>query len=552
MTLPVIEAAPMAAAVLALSVVLGWVRLWFGQRVRGRRLAVLALAQPVLAGLLYLGLFPPPERGADAAMLTVATRGARSGADVALPEAPALASVTRVPDLASALRQHPGTRTVRVIGEGLEARDRDAVRGYGVAFDPPPPRRGLTALVPPPRVAPGAAFRVGGTAAGVAGGSAELLDPAGARIDRAPLDARGGFVLAGAARVPGVALLGVRLRDAAGGIVDAAAVPVVTSAVAAPRVLFLAGAPGPEVKYWRRWAADAGLDATVGMSAGAGIDLGDPVPAITPATLARTDVLVVDERRWAALGGARGAVMAAVRGGMGLILRVTAGGMRVPGAPLVAGRGAKPVKLAGLPALTRWDVLAPGAVIVLRDETGAPLFGWQATGRGRVGVWTLGDAAGLVTAGFGDRYGAWWGEALAAVARPVAGGGVTVSDWPVVGERVQVCGADAVVAPDGTRTGLIAMPGTRCAGFWPRVAGWHVAGGMPFHVADASDIAGLRAEQRRAATLALVGPGDIPRGNVPPREGRSWPWLLAFLVVAGALWWFERRRRGIAAAVPKA
>jgi hypothetical protein len=548
MTAPVI-----VAAVLVLAVVLGWARLWWGQRVRGSRLALLAVAQPVLAALLYFGLFPPPERGEGAAVLTVATRGASVGADVALPEAPVLAGTARVPDLATALRQHPGTRTVRVIGEGLEARDRDAVRGVGIAFDPPAPRRGLVALVPSPRVAPGAAFRVGGAAAGVSGGSGELLDPAGVVNDRVPLDARGGFVLAGAARVPGVALFGVRIRDAKGAVADTVPVPVVTAAGTALRVLFLAGAPGPEVKYWRRWAADAGLDATVGMSAGAGIDLGDPVPALTPATLARTDVLVVDERRWAALGGARGAVLAAVRGGMGLVVRVTgAGTIRVPEAPLTAGRGTRPVKLTGLPALTRWDVLAPGAIVGLRDEAGAPLFGWQGLGRGRIGVWTLGDAAGLVTAGFGDRYGAWWSEALAAVARPVAGSAVTVSDWPVAGERMRVCGADAVVAPDGTRTALVATPGTRCAGFWPRVAGWHVAAGLPFHVADASEIAGLRAEVRRTATLALVGPGDAPSGEAAPREGRSWPWLLAFLIVAGGVWWVERRRRGIAAAAPNA
>lgn len=490
------------AALLALAVALAWARLLLGRRVRGVRLAMLLAAQPVLAGLLYLALFPPPVRGAGAAVLTVATSGAGAGADVALPEAPALGGVPRVPDLATALRRFPATRTVRVLGEGLEARDREAVRGLGVAFDPPPPRRGLVALVPPSRVAPGAAFRVGGEAAD-------------------------------------------------GRVAESIAVPVTTAAAAPLRVLFLAGAPGPEVKYWRRWAADAGLDASVGMGAGAGIELGDRVPALTPATLARVDVLVVDERRWAAIGGARGAVLGAVRGGMGLVLRVTGPvGVRVPGAPLVGRRGAKPVRFAGLPALTRWDALAPGAVTALRDEGGAPLFGWRAAGRGRIGVWTLGDAAGLVTAGFGDRYGAMWGEALAAVARPGAGGGARVSDWPVVGERMRVCGAEAVTAPDGARTALLAMPGPRCAGYWPRLPGWHVAGGTPFHVAEAAAIAGLRAEARRAATLALVGPGEARGAAVPPREGNSWPWFAAFLAVAGGLWWFERRRRGIAQTGP--
>jgi hypothetical protein len=82
------------------------------------------------------------------------------------------------------------------------------------------------------------------------------------------------------------------------------------------------------------------------------------------------------------------------------------------------------------------------------------------------------------------------------------------------------------------------------------VAGWHVAGGTPFHVAEPAAIAGLRAEARRAATLALVGPGEARRSAVPLREGNSWPWFVAFLIVAGAWWWFERRRRGIAQTGP--
>ncbi|MGJ3627495.1 hypothetical protein AB5I41_11990 [Sphingomonas sp. MMS24-JH45] len=171
---------------------------------------------------------------------------------------------------------------------------------------------------------------------------------------------------------------------------------------------------------------------------------------------------------------------------------------------------------------------------VSRDASGAALFGWRAVGRGRIGVWTLGDAAGMVTAGFGDPGRALWAQALAAVARPVAGAGVTVADWPVVGERrATICGAATVVAPDGGRTAPI---GSRCAGYWPRMAGWHVAAGRPFH-ADAATISGLRAAQRREATLAL---GEDGRARcVAATRPANWPWWLAFLLVAGGLWWLR-------------
>ena len=37
---------------------------------------------------------------------------------------------------ATALRRHPGMQRIRVLGAGLEARDREAVRGYAVTFVP--------------------------------------------------------------------------------------------------------------------------------------------------------------------------------------------------------------------------------------------------------------------------------------------------------------------------------------------------------------------------------------------------------------------------------
>jgi hypothetical protein len=95
-----------------------------------------------------------------------------------------------------------------------------------------------------------------------------------------------------------------------------------------------------------------------------------------------------------------------------------------------------------------------------------------------------------------------------------------------------------------------------CAGFWPRVAGWHAldtaVGRQWFHVPAADALPGVRAAQLRDATLAIAAQPD--RGSreaegegLVHRPTASWPWFLAWLAFAAGLWWFERSRLGRAA-----
>ena len=163
------------AIVLALVVVVSVARLlaqhWrasSAQRARPWRFALLLVAQPVCATLLYCVLLPPTTPG-EAGTLVVATAGATlsdlgagQGGDaaVALPEAPPLRDVERVPDLATALRRHPGMQRLRIVGAGLEARDRDAVRGLALDFRPAPLPRGLAELDAPSDVVAGNAVRI--------------------------------------------------------------------------------------------------------------------------------------------------------------------------------------------------------------------------------------------------------------------------------------------------------------------------------------------------------------------------------------------------------
>ena len=571
-------AAALTAAFLAVGVILGWVRLGLWQTrapidARLWRLALLTIAQPVVALILYLTLFPPPRPTTSSATLTVLTRdaGAAPTGAVALPETgrrPGEAA----PDLATALRHHPGATRLRVLGQGLEARDVNAANGLDLAFDPPPLPRGLIALAAPGvPLAPGAGFDVGGQASGLAGGSAALIDPAGQEVARVPLSSEGGFVLRGSVRTAGVALFRIRLRDTGRAIVEEADAPVWAAPLPPTRVLFLAGAPGPEVKYWRRWAQDAGLAVTMRVALGAGLALGDPGPALSPGTLARYDLIVVDDRSWNGLSSAeRSALNSAVRSGAGLLLRTTAPLQQslrdvwnAWGMPLLAGTATAPVSLppdadGDLPTLTRRTVITfnPATSILTRDRTNAPLVAWKSLGLGRIGVWTLADAASLVTAGHGTWFDGTWAQTTSTLARPQPADPAMPSPLPMAGEQMAVCGVTlgARMIDDRGSTTLLTDPAADgCGAYWPGRPGWHLLrrSGLPdrpIYVREAGALPGVTAATRGERTLRLAGTANpsvaVSRSAYPRQSGPTWPWLLLTLIALAALWWFERAKLG--------
>jgi hypothetical protein len=582
------------------------------RRSRRWRVALLLLAQPLCALLLYFVLFPPTQRieprtmvvttaGATAPRLGAGTAG---GILVALPEAPPTVDAERVPDLATALRRHPDTRRLRVVGAGLEARDRDAVGALPIEFEPAPLPRGVVEFTAPARVAAGNAFQVGGRAASVGAGFVELIDPARRRVDHMRLPADGRFTLGATTRTPGLAVFRLRLLDAARTRVDELEIPLHVVDDAAPRLLILAGAPNPELKFLRRWAADAGVPAHAQVSVGGGIHLGDAPFALTAANLARFDVVVLDERAWASLGPpARNALVAAVRGGMGVLLRVTAAlppstraQLGAIGFVLDGGGDAVPVRLAparsgvaatrarlgpGTRDAPTTDVLVTPPVLsrrtlavsgvdtspLLRDARGAVVAAWRGEGRGRIGIWALTDSYRLVLAGRRDLHAELWSAAIATLARAQAERPpmIEANAWP--GERMVLCdlAPDArVLAPDGTVVALLpdrrAQPA--CAAYWPRLPGWHrleqggtVHGGKswPFHVRARGTGTALHAGSLRDATWRLEGRGRDPAASQPAsagpeagsrRHGPRWPWFLGWLTAMAGLWWLERARTG--------
>ncbi|MEG8128882.1 carboxypeptidase regulatory-like domain-containing protein, partial [Xanthomonas hortorum pv. gardneri] len=310
-------------------VVVGWFRLLraHARQPHSRaRLWLLLAAQPLLAGLLYPVLLPPPRAGSmsELHVATAGTTAAQVGPNaaqwVALPEAPALAGVARVPDLATALRRAPGTTAVVVHGTGLPARDRDAL-GVPLRLALGPAPQGLVAVSPPPPVAPGETFAISARVQGLPAARVELLDPAGQVVDTAVANATGQVHLRGLARAAGQVVFALRLRDAAGAERSRVQVPVLITAVPPARVLLLAGAPQPELKYLRRWASDAGLDVRSQIAVGPGVQLGESA-ALDATSLDKLDLLVIDQRRLAALSSTqRQSVRAAIDRGLGVLVR---------------------------------------------------------------------------------------------------------------------------------------------------------------------------------------------------------------------------------------
>ena len=569
-----------------------------GERDRPWRSAILFAVQPICAGLLYLALMPSmPQSGGN---LTILTRHA-SAIDaiiggthlVALPEAPAIAGAERVPDLATALRRYTPAR-LRIVGEGLEPRDINAINGTPVDFSPAKRPSGLVRVDFPGPVAPGATFTVDGRVSGLVKPEVDLIDPAGRRVDTAIPNAAGDFAVLATARAPGPARFTLRVRARAQ-VVEDAAVPEMTVAASPMRLLLLAGAPSPEIKYLRRWASDAGMTVHSQIATGGGLALGDAPLAITSASLEKFDIAVLDERSWAGLSASeRSAILAAVRAGLGLLVHID-GPVSAPertalqslGFSVAGGDGSAPVILAepalddaarlardgpgssdaparlnadaAVPALTRWAVRISAATAssLVRDARGATIVPWRPEGAGRIALWPLDDSFRLVLAGHEARYGELWRGAFATLGRGQRSTTLKIGQPAWVAQRIALCGLSGIAtltAPDGGVTTLADDPAAGCAAFWPRVAGWHQVrqGGqtavVSFAVTAASALPNVRAQANRDATLRLASerttrPASADRSGSP---GGPWPWAIAWLVVCSALWGFERSRFGAA------
>ncbi len=581
---------------LAIGVLLASVRLLFGvqrlpanERPRSWRTGLLLLAQCASAALLFLLLRTvlPSDSIHTLHLLTAHAPATAVPSPVAgelslfLPEATSREDVAATPDLATALRQHPQVRTLHIIGDGLEARDRDAASGLKIQFDDAPLAIGIRDWWAPQYVQSGDALNVRGVTHG--GAHVELLDPAGMRVDQQALQADGAFSLQSATRSPGLAMYQLRLRDARDKTIATTPIPVQVLTSLPSRLLLRSGGPDPELKFLRRWAADNGATLRATIDLGAGVQAGDPAFALDTRTLTETDVLILDDRSWNGLGGAsRTNVLTAVNNGLGLLLRATAPladgdalGMQVRAASLPTSFKLPIVDAddATLPALTRPQLRIdnPSGQTVLRDDRSNPLAAWRAHGRGRIGVWLPTDSYRLALTGRADLHARLWADAINHVARARA---ALPRDMPTrvyAGERIVFCelGETANILQPGDATAIpLAIDPRRgdkhCAAFWPQHEGWHrlidpervdgaAASGNSdtaflVRARDADQVLRTARTQQATAALADQTPALAKPAVLTPTLPR-WTLFLLWLAVTAVLWWFERSRFGRVRAV---
>jgi hypothetical protein len=543
------------AGLLALAALVAIVRVLRSNR---RYRIVLAALQPVLAALLFFALDAPAPRAGGplvvlAAGATDAQRAALARGDarvVALPEASAPAGVERVPDLATALRRHAGAESLRIVGRGLDrATSTPRARGPSRSSARPPPA-GLVELDVPAVVAQGRRFVVAGRADGVAGGSVELRDPGDAIVAGAPLDATGRFALEARARRPPVP------RGSACACSTRAGEPhddaILRSTCSRRRRCGSAcsrAVRAPSSSTCAAGRATRGTRSRRGMSLSPGIELVDAPLELHADALRELDVLVADERGWAAAGAAeREAIVAAARDGMGLALArhgPRAGARR--GRMARARAGVSSRRRGGVHASFGAGPDAPPALALVPLRMSAPeaaplaagdatIGWWRPLGRGRVALWRALDTrtgssprgARRCTASCGPRS----SKRSRARARRGGAGIARPREPPGARGRVRLGDTAAIAGADGLSTRctsrVIARCGIRAAKAGTRSPARTARFLRALYAHARGFVADAAADAR--ATLALVGTvrADAPRAATdrrgaaaPPRGSRS-------------------------------
>ncbi len=574
---PTIVAGVIAGIVLIAS----WRLLRLERRPSVVKLSLLLLLQLASAILLWVLLYPPsaPESRTQLTVLAADASADQFTADdwtVALPEAPPVAGIERVPDLATALRQYPSVRRIRVVGAALTARDLDAARRVDVDFIPSALPSGLVQLSAPRSLPAGAIWQIHGRVHAAEAARVELVDPAGERIAMADADTAGAFELRAAVRIPGRMLY--RLRVLRGEeILEEVTLPVVVDPGHRARVLILAGGSNPEFKYLRRWAIESGTAVRWSLNLRPGVRVLSDETLLTAENLRKTDLLILDERARLALRDSdRALIREAVDAGLGLLLRLTsvvdarlrdsfAGlGFKVENADIARSvpwstqrtlSAERDEESAPKLSLTRRSVRvsADDAAILQADDHGEPLALWRAQAQGRIGLWWLSDSFRLVLEGQRAAHGALWANAFQTLARARSTSGAADEAIEArIHTRVSLCDLaleSAVIAPDATRVELIPdAQGQNCAGWWPTQSGWHQVQTADvqrdIYVRTREEAPGLLAQQLRESTLALSTRAAMATSHNAPPAGEPvsrWWWWSAWILSLGLLWWLERR-----------
>lgn len=569
------EAATWGVAIVAAVVLVGAEL----RRAAPRRALRGALAGLAALGLLLLGLQPsylrtvaPQEAvlvtpGADPARVRDLVDSLGAGDRLyRLPEATAAHGARVVTP--EGLSTVAGVRRWHVVGDGWHPAEAPP-RGLAAVWHPGAAQPGIVALATSAAPHVGGRLTVRGQVQAPRAGRLLLLGPGGA-VDSADVSGAAPFALADTPRAAGrqaYTLALVAGRDT----LWREHLPVEVRSAALPRVLVLRAAPDFEAQFFKTWYAAAGgsvvLETTLSqgrtltetLNAGAGEGA-----ALSRAALADFDLVWLDDRAWAGLGGARATLSQAVREGLGVLVTPADGRARieaagVPFAVQPVGRGAaRRVAWEGAEVGAAPWAPVPSALVrpVWRDDTGAPLAAWQPVGQGRVGVVAARETFRWRLAGHPDRYARFWTGIVEALARsapsaprwhPVA---LAFVDEPVslaltVEGGVPMATLRRQGAPPDTVFLAQQPAGSWTGRYWPLAPGWHdVEGGgavAAFYAHEGTAWAAWRQARRWEAMAAWRAAPTI----APPTATATVPvplgWWFALLVIGLGGLWLERK-----------
>ncbi len=544
---PIILAAVLAAIGFSL---LEWKRA--DRRHRPARLAATLLT---VAALALLGLRPtwqratPAASGGVRAVLWTPLVSTASTARVPPPAGidakhhfalPAAAyrdpAATLIPDAVFLRRHFPEIDTLRILGDGLDPSEFDALRGLRVEFTPPPPALaapGLRFLSCPRELPLGDPLVIQGSLGGLVLGTTVTLalespDATVVHATTSPADAAGEAIFTLRAPSPPAAGRFLwHLRVPPSPSFPALDFPLGVAVIAPdlPRLLILESAPRFDSAALRRWFETAGGAALIRTRLGqdryryaATPAAASPpdFPSLDAALLARFDLLLADASAAAALPPVeRTALLAAVADtGLGVLI------LPDDGAPPAEANTLFPWKTSPLPTDTpdpgrtarlQWPgqaaptdlpvpilpfEIVPGdkELPLLGDHQGHTLAATHPAGRGQLALTLVRDTTRWQRANDPAAFAAYWSFLFSRLARPAdtAAGrwslvdgdaGPVFVDHPLEllwsGPAAHPPGPAVVASPvTPARTTLAlapdpAEPGRWRATFWPRRPGWH-------------------------------------------------------------------------------
>jgi hypothetical protein len=346
------------------------------------------------------------------------------------------------------------------------------------------------------------------------------------------------------------------------------------------RVLLLAATPSFELKFLRNHLAarQHAVAWRTGISRGLTQTEFSNQPAtdisrLTPALLARYDVVVADAPALSSLAGAEAQALRTAQRTTGLGLVVLA----EPTTPLRNLGGAATMRVLPQPATDRPQRLAwpaakalvpatlqlspPARLLVGTASPARPVAAAQRVGAGTVVVSVLPETYPWVLQNETATYAAYWSRLLSAAARPetAAAEWLATEPWPRAGLPValQVAGnvptRQPLLVSDATGGTLARLalrqdallPEWSTATYWPARPGWQQLQrpGRPaqwLYIFDAQNWQGPEARRRAADAPTLAASG---RAAAPAQVQVAWPagWFVVLFVLAAGFLWLEEK-----------